>query len=236
MSGLIEAASAILRVSERRLAGVSMNVANLSTAGYKKRVSFADLAAAGPGVSGLPTVRLRSDMAAGKLSDTGNPLDLAIGGDGFFQVRDGDDMLFTRSGAFRLAEDGRVLTAQGFALQQAGGGDLMLDRSAVEIRADGQVLDGDRQVGRIGVFAAPTGETGAGIEPLDGSMFRFTGEPAEVAAPGLRQGMIEASNVSIGDEMITMMAALRQAESGARLVQTYDDLLGRAITAFGQAR
>jgi flagellar basal-body rod protein FlgG len=46
--------------------------------------------------------------------------------------------------------------------------------------------------------------------------------------------MVEASNVSVGDEMVTMMASLRQAESGSRLVQTYDDLLGRAITTFGQ--
>lgn len=234
MSGLIEAAAAILRVSEQRLATVSMNVANLSTAGYKRRVSFTDVVAArSNGSNALPTVRLRSDMTTGKLSDTGNPLDLAIGGDGFFQVRDGEDVMFTRSGAFQLAEDGRVLTPQGFALQQAGGGDLVLDNSAVEIRADGQVFDDDRRVGRIGVFGAPAS---AGLEALDGSMFRFTDPPEEVAAPGLRQGMIEASNVSIGDEMIVMMATLRQAESGARLVQTYDDLLGRAITAFGQSR
>ncbi|WCM29993.1 hypothetical protein NDN01_25485 [Sphingomonas sp. QA11] len=74
------------------------------------------------------------------------------------------------------------------------------------------------------------------IEAIDGSLFRLgTGEAEEVADPLVRQGMTEASNVSVGDEMVTMMAALRQAESGARLVQTYDDLLGRAITTFGQS-
>ena len=56
----------------------------------------------------------------------------------------------------------------------------------------------------------------------------------EVASPELRQGMIEGSNVALADEMVSMMDALRQAEGGAHLVQTYDDLMGRAISTLGQ--
>jgi flagellar basal-body rod protein FlgG len=117
-------------------------------------------------------------------------------------------------------------------LQQAGGGDLTLERAAVKILADGTVLDQDRPVARIGLYAA--GE-GAPAQPLAGSLFAIPEDSVEEAAGGqLRQGMTEASNVSLGDEMVTMMAALRQAEGGARLVQLYDDLMGKAITAFGQ--
>ncbi|WP_210275213.1 flagellar hook basal-body protein [Sphingomonas sp. So64.6b] len=211
---------------------VSSNVSNVSTAGYKRQVSFADLISADRADAvGQLTMRVRPDLAQGKLSDTGNPLDLAIGGEGFFQIRRGDELFYTRSGQFRLAEDGRVVTPQGSALQQAGGGDLILDRMAVEILANGTVLDGDRPVARIGVFMTPARDA---VEGLDGSTFRLAGDVEEVAEPQVRQGMVEASNVSMGDEMVTMMTALRQAESGARLVQTYDDLLGRAITAFGQ--
>ncbi|WP_034158882.1 flagellar hook-basal body protein [Sphingomonas sp. ERG5] len=232
MPGLIEAASAILSASERRLEAVSSNVSNVSTAGYKRQISFADLISSSrTDAIGNLRMKVRPDLSQGKLSDTSNPLDLAIGGDGFFQVRSGTELFYSRSGQFRLAEDGRVVTAQGFALQQAGGGDLILDRAGVEILTNGTVLDGDRPIARIGVFM-PSNRNA--IEGLDGSTFRLTGDVEEVAEPQLRQGMIEASNVSMGDEMVTMMTALRQAESGARLVQTYDDLLGRAITAFGQ--
>jgi flagellar basal-body rod protein FlgG len=233
MSGLIESATAILSASERRLETVSSNISNVSTPGYKRQISFADLVAnGGRDPVGALVMRVRADLAQGKLSNTGNPLDLAIGGEGFFQLRNGDDLVYSRQGQFRLAADGTVVTPQGYALQQSGGGDLVLDGPGVEILADGTVLDGKRPVGRIGLF---TPSDGAEAQPLDGSLFRFSGGTGEeVAAPQLRQGMVEASNVSVGNEMVTMMASLRQAESGARLVQTYDDLLGRAITAFGQ--
>ena len=233
MSGLIESATAILSASERRLEIVSSNISNVSTPGYKRQVSFADLVAnGGKDPIGALLTRVRADLAHGKLSATGNPLDLAIDGDGFFQLRNGNDLVYSRQGQFKLAADGTVVTPQGYALQQSGGGDLVLDGPGVEILADGTVLDGERPVGRIALFSP--GDQAA-VQPLDGSLFRFAGGTGEeVAEPHLRQGMIEASNVSVGDEMVTMMASLRQAETGARLVQTYDDLLGRAITAFGQ--
>jgi len=233
MSGLVESAVAILSASEKRLEVVSSNISNVSTAGYKRQVSFADLVATGgTDQVGALLTRTRTDLAQGKLSATGNPLDLAISGDGFFQLRDGTDTIYSRQGQFKLAADGTVVTPQGFALQQAGGGDLVLNRASVKILADGTILDGAQPVGRVGLFAP---SSAGAVQPLDGSMFRFAdGTANEVSDPQLRQGMTETSNVSVGDEMVTMMASLRRAESGSRLMQTYDDLLGRAITAFGQ--
>lgn len=231
MSGLVEAATAILRASERRLEAVSANVANATTPAYKRQVTFADVTAAGDR-TGAPAIRSRPDLAQGKLGMTGNPMDLAISGAGFFQLRDGSGIVYSRGGQFKLAADGSVVDGHGHALQQAGGGDLMLDHAGVTIAADGTVLDGERPVGRIALFAP--GDP-ASVQALAGSAFRFAdGATEEVADPQVRQGMVEASNVAIGDEMVTMMAALRQAEGGSRLVQTYDDLLGKAIGAFGQ--
>ena len=233
MPGLVDAATAIMSSSERRLEIVSHNISNISTPGFKRQVSFSDvLEGRGPGGAAGPQLRVRADLAQGKMSATGNPLDLAISGPGFFQLRAGDDIVYSRQGQFQRAEDGTVVTPQGYKLQQAGGGDLILDNAAVEILADGNVLANGQPVARIGLFA-PGHE--AGVQPLGGSIFTVAeGLTDEVAQPQLRQGMIEASNVAAGDEMVAMMAAVRQAEGGARLVQLYDDLIGRAIAAFGQ--
>ena len=230
MTGLIESATAIMGGAQRRLEIVSSNVANISTPGFKRQVSFSDLVA-GTSSSDV-AVRAKADLVQGKMSTTGNPLDVAISGPGFFQLRAGEETVYTRHGQFRRAEDGTVVTPQGYRLQQAGGGDLVLDRGEVEIRADGSVLDGGQPVGRIALFAP--GESGT-AEALGGSLFAIGADAAqEIERPELRQGMVEASNVSMGDEMVGMMAALRQAESGARLIQLYDELMGRAITTFGQ--
>jgi flagellar basal-body rod protein FlgF len=233
MPGLVESATAILSATERRLETVANNVTNLSTPGFKRQISFTDLIptqSADPVADLMP--HIRSDLGQGRLAETGNPLDLAVSGAGFFRLRAGNAMVYSRQGHFRLAEDGTVVSPQGHVLQQAGGGDLVLDRAAVKILADGTVLDQDRPVARIGLYSAAEGSS---AQPLAGSLFAIPEDSVEESAGGqLRQGMTEASNVSLGDEMVTMMAALRQAEGGARLVQLYDDLMGKAITAFGQ--
>jgi flagellar basal-body rod protein FlgG len=221
-----------LSASERRLENVSNNVSNISTPGFKRQISFEEVLS-GRDVAGAEALlRHQADLSQGQMRATGNPLDLAISGPGFFRLRSGEDIVYSRQGQFSLAADGTVVTPQGHVLQQAGGGDLVLERSGVEILEDGTVLDGTRPVGKIGIYAA--GDSAA-LRPLGGSTFAGSEEAMEEApAAGLRQGMVEASNVVLGDEMVTMMATVRQAEGGARLVQIYDDLLGRAITTFGQ--
>lgn len=230
MQGLIESASGILSASERRLESVSNNVSNISTPGFKRQISFEEVMS-GREAASSDALRHRADLTQGQLSKTGNPLDLAISGPGFFRLRSGDEILYSRQGNFRIGADGAVVNTQGHILQQAGGGDLVLERAGVEILEDGTVLDGERPLGKIGVYVAADP---AVLKPLGGSTFA-AGENAMEDAPAsaLRQGMVEASNVVLGDEMVTMMATVRQAEGGARLVQIYDDLLGRAISTFG---
>lgn len=177
------------------------------------------------------SLRHQADLSQGQMTKTGNPLDLAISGTGFFRLRAGDEIVYSRQGQFSIGADGTVVTRQGHVLQQAGGGDLVLERAGVEILEDGTVLDGTRPVGKIGVYAP---SDPAALRSLGGSMFAGGEEAMEDAsAAAVRQGMVEASNVILGDEMVAMMTTVRQAEGGARLVQIYDDLLGRAITTFG---
>jgi flagellar basal-body rod protein FlgG len=235
MSGIIDSALSIMSGSERRLATIAGNVANVATPGFKRQVSFSDALSARSDLSPngfSPQVRTRSDFGQGRMVATGNPLDLAIGGDGFFRLRDGDRIVYSRQGQFHRAEDGSIVNGEGHVLQTAGGGDLVLDDDRVEIRRDGAVLSSGVPVAHI-ALAAPL--SGSSAEPLGGALFALPGgEGEEIAEPDIRQGVVEGSNVTLGDEMAAMMATLRQAESGARLVMVYDELLGRAITSFGQ--
>jgi flagellar basal-body rod protein FlgG len=211
----------------------SNNVANLTTPGFKATSLYSDVSAEANNLAPETFLQSRLDLAQGQLAKTNNPLDLAISGAGMFRLKGADGAIaYSRSGQFKIAEDGRVVNGQGLALQTADGGDLVVPNSQVTIAADGTVLDGDKTIGRIGVYQMP-----AGVQPqaLGGSLFTAPEDAMqEVASPELRQGMLESSNVALAGEMVSMMDAMRQAEGGAHLVQAYDDLMGKAITTLGQ--
>jgi len=211
----------------------------MATAGFKRQINFSEAISQLDSQSaetntGDTSLKVRSDFTDGNLQKTGNGLDLALVGKGFFQVRTGNGLAYIRQGHFRLANDGTVVTPQGYILQQAGGGDLTLEHANVQILQDGTILDGARQAGRIGLFEPADAQK---LSAVDGSLFA---DPEQVMgdskAVSVRQGMVEGSNVDLGSEMITMMAAVRDGETGARMVQVYDDLLGKAISSFGQTR
>lgn len=233
MADLIESARGILSQSQRLMEATANNVANLTTPGFKADRPYSDVSAETMALAPETLLKHRLDFAQGQLAKTRNPLDVAISGTGVFKLRGADgSMAYSRSGQFKLVDGGRVVNAQGLALQTAGGGDLVIPNGAVTIQADGTVMDGDHAIARIGVYQLATG-----VQPQEfgGSLF-IAPEDAmqEVASPELRQGMLEGSNVGLASEMVSMMDALRNAESGARLVQTYDDLMGKAITTLGQ--
>lgn len=232
MSGLVEAALAILTGSGSRSRVASENIGNMTTPGYKKRVATTGIAF--EKLMGQDFVsEVRTNFEQGPLRATVNKFDLAIQGDGFFVVAsEGGQIHYTRQGHFQREPDGRLLTPGGQALQQAGGGDLLVRHDRIEITADGTVLDGGQPIGQI-ALAAPI--EGSHLAPVSGSVFSAPeSSMREAATASIRQGMLEGSNVSLGDEMLTLMTATRQAETGARLVQVYDELMGRAFTTLGQ--
>lgn len=231
MADLIESARAILSVSERRMEATANNVANLTTPGFKSQKLYSDVISEMSALASDATEKSRVDLAQGKLSNSGNPLDVAIGGAGFFKLMASDGSIaFSRQGQFRLDGDGRLIGAQGMAVQSADGGDIRLRSPNVEILADGTILEDKAAVARIGLFQPAEG---AQPHPIGGSLMNFADE-IEVAEPQLHQKMVEASNVELADEMVALMEAMRNAEGGARLVQTYDELMGKAINTFGQ--
>jgi flagellar basal-body rod protein FlgG len=229
MGAFVDSASLILAQSERRVEMAGQNLANLLTPGFKRRTSFASLVS-----STSPSAPMASaiDFSAGKPMQTKSPYDLAIAGDGFFTVRTGDGVLYTRQGQFRRQADGRIVTAQGYALQTEDGGDLVVQGDDFQVLDDGSVLEAGQPVGRLAIADFTDRQAASQV---DGGMFSAPESAmTKVAAPVVRQGALEASNVSAGQEMVTIMEALRQAETGQRLAGVWDDLMGRALNVFGQ--
>lgn len=228
--------SEVLGETQARLAATAENIANLRTPGYKSSMHFNDIEqfssanGASLPVSSMP---VRS-MLGGPLQETGNPLDLALVGNGAFLVQSGGEYFLTRSGRFQRDEHGRVVTMSGHVLQQAGGGDLVIGAGSLKVLADGTVLEDSIPVARIGLFGL---EQDAGAQSASGVMFSVNGASSEVGqGVTIAQGMIEGSNVQLAGEMLTMMEAVRRAEIGSRIVQAYDTLLGQAVTTFGRGR
>jgi flagellar basal-body rod protein FlgF len=233
---ITEIAGQILARAEQRAEVSAQNITNASTPGYRRRVSFYELLNAGGGPAeahGRQQGAVAADFTAGQVRETGAATDLAIAGQGFFIVRSDEATLYTRQGQFRRDDGGRLVTAQGLALQGRDGGDIVVGDAPFQVAADGTVTRGGEPLARIAVVdfddrhALLRGEGSAFAAPAGT-------EPTPVEGAVVRQGMLEDSNVNTGDEMVAMMEAVRRAETGQRLVTTYDDLMGRALSLFGQ--
>ncbi len=243
MGAFVDSVSSILSRVETRTEVAAQNISNMATPGFKRGVSFES-------VVGLKAARLPSsvategvaagsgqtfalDLSPGQLQMTGNPNDLAITGTGFFALRaESDAILYTRQGQFKRDGDGHLVTTRGAVLQQRGGGDLVLRPGAFTVLTDGTVIQAGEATGRIAIadFQDPDSLQYAenGLYSAPEATVSFMDDAS------ISQGSLEASNVSMGVEMMTIMAALRQAQAGQHLMNTYDDLMGRAVTTFGQ--
>lgn len=229
---ITEVAAQILARAERRAEIAAHNITNASTPGYRRRIGFDEILRPGGAQGPARTGGAATDFSAGQLTETGNATDLAIAGSGFFAVRGDDAVFYTRQGQFRRDAEGRLVTGGGLALQSAEGGDLIVGEGDFTVAANGVVTRDGAPVARVALFDF---EGRGALAGGDGGVFSAGGaEPVPVAAPTIRQGMLESSNVNMGDEMVAMMEAVRRAETGQRLVTTYDDLMGRALNIFGQ--
>jgi flagellar basal-body rod protein FlgG len=232
------------------------NLANVSTNGFKRqRPIFEDLLyqtlrqpgaqssqltqyptglQIGTGVTPVATVRIFTE---GNLQQTGNTLDLAIEGRGFFQILLPDgSTAYTRDGAFQLDSQGQVVTASGYQLQPAI--TIPSDALSVTIGADGTVSvtqpgsTNPTQVGNIQLadFVNP-----AGLQSKGENLFLETASsgPPTVNDPGtnglgtLAQGYVETSNVSVTEELVNLITAQRAFEINSRAIRTSDEMLAR---------
>lgn len=234
--GLLATAVSALSGAERRVEIAARNVANATTPGYKREIAFAEIVEAAAPDRQIDSAELRTgsvrNLDQSTLVESGNPLDLAIDGDGFVLVRQDERLFVSRGGQFRMAADGRVIDASGRSLQQAGGGDLIVEAGALAIHADGTVMVDEVPMGAIGFYAD---EALAGSDWLAGLSLEHGGLLEQNEAGELRQGMLERSNVALSDEMVGLMQTQRMAEAAAQLIRTYDQLTASAAATFNRS-
>jgi len=216
------------------------NLANVNTAGFKpSATTMADRASDGVQISAIGR-----QMAQGGLQPTGNPLDLAVNGEGYFTVRDAAGMTtFTRNGSFHLDSEGYIVDAGGRRLQGEGGDLQAAGNGSVQIAADGTVNiiadDGTVQpAGQVALarFANPGGLAAAGDS-------RFNATPnsglAQAGLPGadgrgqLVQGFLEMSAVDLVKEMTSLIVNEKAFAVNIKTVQTKDQMLGEVLDLKG---
>jgi len=223
---------------QKRLETLANNVANANTAGFRaEEVRFETLLAqaSDKSVAYAATGDTFLSRKAGALVKTGNPLDIAVSGDGWLAVQGSDGPAYTRDGRLRVTEAGALETLDGKAVLDAGGAPIGLDPSGgpVSIARDGMITQGGRQVGAIGLFAI---EGEAKLTRVEGSGV----VPDRPATPilnfthnGLVQGFSEKSNVDPVMEMSRLIGVQRLFESVASGLEASEASLGDAIKTLG---
>lgn len=235
---------------------ISNNLANTNTSGFKKsRAEFEDLMYQTMKIAGSATdgdnripVGIQVGMGVrptavhkfftqGDFQNTGNPLDIAIEGEGFFQVLVGDQLMYTRAGAFKLNQDGTLVTANGYPLQPEF--TVPPEAKSVAISERGRItaLDANGQeiaAGEIPLysFVNPAGLEAKGrnlYTPTEASGEAIEGVPGEENLGTIAQGFLEMSNVEVVDEMVQMIVGQRAYEMNSKAIQTSDNMLQTAV-------
>ena len=246
-----------MQSQQKNLDVVANNLANVNTAGFKKsRADFQDLMYQNLKTSGAPStnatqvptgiqIGLGSRLAAvtkiftpGDFTQTGNELDMAIEGDGFYQVQLPDGGTgYSRSGSFKKDSTGRVVTSDGYPLLPAIS--IPSNATKVNIGNDGTVSvmqagqNTPTQVGNIQLasFSNPSGLSAQGKNlflPTDASGAATTGTPGQTGLGTIAQGFLEMSNVSVMEEMVSMIVGQRAYEINSKAVQASDEMLQTA--------
>jgi flagellar basal-body rod protein FlgG len=239
---------------QQRIDVTANNLSNVNTAGFKKsRAEFQDLlyqTVRAPGTSssqgvrvptglqvgqGVRTVATQKMFTQGDMAQTGNQLDIAVEGGGFFQVTMPDGtQSYTRAGNWTLDDTGRVVTTDGFPMEPSI--TVPPDAVNVTVGSDGTVSvqqAGQEDASEVGQIQTASFINPAGLESIGRNFYRRTsasGNP-QVGQPGLEgrgtltQGFLEMSNVKVVEEMINLIATQRAYEVNSKVIQAADEMM-----------
>lgn len=235
---------------------IANNLANVNTTAFKRsRVDFQDLlyqtlrapgAISAQGLEipsgiqlghGVGVASITKVFQQGSFTQTGNPLDIAIEGDGFYQITLPDGEIgYTRDGSFKLNRDGTVVTADGFPLEPEVS--IPEDATNITVGSDGtvSVTLSDSTTDELGQIELARFVNPAGLLSQGRNLFReseASGDPilsipGEEGAGTLRQGFLESSNVSVVDEIVQLIITQRAFEVNSSVIRTSDEMLQTA--------
>jgi len=254
MNAALWAAKTGLDAQQTEMAVISNNLANVNTTGFKQdRAVFEDLlyqnqTQAGANTSqttespsgmsvgtGVQVVATEKDYSQGSLTHTGNPLDVAIQGQGFFQIQMPDGTIaYTRDGTFQSNAQGQLVNSSGYLVQP--GVTIPQGAQSVTIGSDGTVSvtiagqSAPTQIGQIQLanFINPPGLTPIGqnlLEQSAASGSPQTGSPGTNGFGTLTQGELESSNVNVVEELVNMIQTQRAYEMNSKAINTVDQML-----------
>jgi flagellar basal-body rod protein FlgF len=237
---------------EERIAQIANNLANVNTVGFKKQcLAFHDALrqaeqegatetesaptepAANPaGLSWALPGAAYTDLSMGDLQTTGRSLDMAIVGEGFFQVEVEGERFYTRAGNFTLDAEGRLATVDGATVLDTSGREIGLNTrgGAPQVGEDGTILQDGATAGRVGIVSF---EDPQQLQRRGNGLFiapeGLDSEP--VAQPIVRGGLLEGSNVNAIREMVDMIEIQRAYDTNRRVIQSIDEIASRRIEA-----
>ncbi|MDR7308556.1 flagellar basal-body rod protein FlgG [Rhodoferax saidenbachensis] len=243
-----------MEAQQMQLDVISNNLANVSTNGFKKAhavfedLMYQNLRQVGSNSSeqstlptglqvglGVRTVATSRTFSQGNLQQTNNNLDVAIQGNGFFQVTMPDGTTgYTRDGAFQLDNQGRVVTSSGLLVQ--GGITVPANATNLSIAQDGTVsatVPGTTTPQTVGTITTASFINPAGLEPKGQNVYQETaasgqpnaGVPGSNGLGAVMQGFVETSNVNVVQELVTMIQTQRAYEMNSKAIQTSDQML-----------
>lgn len=243
-----------LEAQDTNVSTIANNLANVSTTGFKKgRAVFEDLiyqnlrqAGAQSSESttipsglmlgtGVRTAATQKIFAQGSIQNTGNPLDIAVRGQGFFQVLLPDStQAYTRDGTFQRDANGQMVTSNGYVLQPPI--TIPQETTSITIGDDGTVsvqVAGSSDVTNVGTIQLSNFINPAGLQPMGQNLFleteasgsAQTNNPTQSGLGSLLQGSLESSNVNVVEELVNMIQAQRAYEMNAKSIETVDSMM-----------
>lgn len=235
---------------------IANNIANVNTTAFKRsRAEFSDLIYQAERAVGVPnaggenpipegarvglgvrTVGVRNVHLQGPLTATGNPLDLAINGRGWFQVTGpGGEAVYTRAGSFNKSPTGELVTGDGYVIEPSM--TFPEDTLEIVVNESGEIYAktaGDPQPQLLGQLAMVNFANDGGLEPIGNNLYRETmssGQPIQGVAGdpgfgGIHQGYLEGANVDPIKEITELISAQRAYEMNSKVIQAVDDMAG----------
>jgi len=238
MQNITTVALSRMVAQERALDVTAGNLANLATPGYhSEKMLFSDWLVHEPSraePSGGGTIAFTQDRATyrdtrtGPITQTANPLDLALGGDGYFTVQTKSGPRLTRAGHFELSQTGQVVDTAGNALLDTAGQPIQVSPQdgTLTVAGDGTVSSANGQIGRIGVVTLGNAQQ---LKAEGDHLYATDAATRAVPAPGIIQGAVEGSNVQATTELTRMMNDLREFQFASQILQGESDRQQAAI-------